>query len=420
MRFGIFNAPSHPATHNPTLSLENDLELVEWVDHLGYDEAWVGEHHSSGFEMIASPEVFIAAASQRTRNIDLCTGVVSLPYQNPFILADRIVMLDHICRGRFKFGVGPGALASDSNMVGIDHMHMRRMMNESLEAMIHLFTSDEPLSMETDWFTLHDAVLQHRPYSHPCFDVAVAATMSPAGPRAAGKNGVGLLSMAATTSGGFEALATHRDIWKAMTEESGHVYDPGKWTLVGPMYVAETRERAFKDVEYGLYEWADFFTNALSLPMIPQGETDPSKWPEMLVESGSAVIGTPDDAIAQIERLQEQTGGFGCYLIMCNDWANRDNTRRSYELIARHVFPAFQGSTRRLQASHEMLRERREEHLGVIGAAIEASIQSHRQERAAEGKDDGWHMEEGASTPYLEEDVLTRGGADQRRLRKDD
>src|SRR5918995_332130 len=110
LKFGIFLAPFHPVGQNPTLALERDLDLLEHLDSLGFDEAWIGEHHSAGFEIIASPEVFIAAAAERTKHIKLGTGVSSLPYHHPLILADRIVLLDHLTRGRFQFGVGPGAL----------------------------------------------------------------------------------------------------------------------------------------------------------------------------------------------------------------------------------------------------------------------------------------------------------------------
>src|SRR2546430_1358615 len=95
LRFGVFLAPFHPAGQNPALALERDLGLITRRDELGFDEAWVGEHHSAGFEIIASPEVFIAAAAQRPRHIRLGTGVSSLPYHQPLMLADRMVLLDH-------------------------------------------------------------------------------------------------------------------------------------------------------------------------------------------------------------------------------------------------------------------------------------------------------------------------------------
>ena len=201
LKFGAFIAPFHPVGQNPTLALERDLELIQRLDELGFDEAWIGEHHSAGYEIIASPEVFIAVASQRTKHIKLGTGVSSLPYHHPLILADRMVLLDHLTRGRVMFGVGPGALPSDAFMMGIDTSRQREMMEESFEAILHLLTDDEPFSMKTDWFTLNDARLQLRPYTHPTFDVAVAAQVSPAGPRLAGRFGTGLLSIGATSPG---------------------------------------------------------------------------------------------------------------------------------------------------------------------------------------------------------------------------
>src|SRR5882757_9441847 len=165
MRFGYFMAPFHPVGQNPTLALERDLDLIVTLDHLGFDEAWIGEHHSAGFEIIASPEVFIGVAAERTRHIKLGTGVSSLPYHNPLMLADRMVMLDHLTRGRVMLGCGPGQLTSDAHMLGIPADTQRPRMEEALQAITHLLRSDEPLTMETDWFTIRDARLQLSSYS---------------------------------------------------------------------------------------------------------------------------------------------------------------------------------------------------------------------------------------------------------------
>src|SRR6201998_2082936 len=197
LRSGLFLAPFHNHDENPTLSMERDLELLEHLDRLNYYEAWIGEHHSGGFELIACPEMFIAAAAQRTRHIRLGTGVVSLPYHNPFMLADRMVQLDHMTRGRAMFGVGPGALVHDALKVGIDPGAQRRMMNEALEVIIPLLRG-EMVNRKTDWFNLIDAQLQLRPYTHPTMELAVAAARSPAGSLAAGKYGIGMLSIGGT------------------------------------------------------------------------------------------------------------------------------------------------------------------------------------------------------------------------------
>ncbi len=119
MKFGVFMAPFHRVGENPTLALERDLELLQWLDTLGFDEAYIGEHHSAGWETIASPEMFMATAAERTRHIRLGTGVTSLPYHHPFMVANRMVQLDHLTRGRVILGCGPGARASDAIMLGI-------------------------------------------------------------------------------------------------------------------------------------------------------------------------------------------------------------------------------------------------------------------------------------------------------------
>ena len=208
MRFGAFIAPFHPLDENPTLAIERDIELVQWMDRLGYDEAWIGEHHSAGYELIASPELFIATLAERTKHIRLGTGVSSLPYHQPLMLADRINQLDHITRGRVMFGVGPGALPSDAFMMGIEVAKQRDMMDEALDVLVPLLRG-ETVTAKTSWFELNEARLQMTPWSRPGVEIAVASQVSPTGATAAGKHGVGLLSIGATSAGGFNALATN-------------------------------------------------------------------------------------------------------------------------------------------------------------------------------------------------------------------
>ena len=178
LRFGTFMAPFHPPEHNPTLSLESDLELLQHMDKLGFDEAWIGEHHSAGSEIIASPEIFIMAAAERTRNIKLGTGVISLPYHNPLWVAERMVLLDHLTRGRVMFGMGPGALPTDAAMLGLEPSQMRPLLEEYIAVVMQLLTSDEPVNFESERVKLTNARLHLRPYSDPLFDIAIAAVAS--------------------------------------------------------------------------------------------------------------------------------------------------------------------------------------------------------------------------------------------------
>ena len=382
LKFGIFLAPFHPVGQNPTLALERDLELVVRLDELGYDEAWFGEHHSAGYEIIASPEVFIGVVSQRTKHIKLGTGVSSLPYHHPLILADRMVLLDHLTRGRTMFGVGPGALPSDAFMMGIDPAKQREMMEEALEAILALLDGSEPVTREADWFTLRDARLQLRPYTHPRFEIAVAAQVSPAGPRAAGRFGLDLLSIGATSVGGFDILGSHWTVMEERSAEFGTSVDRRGWRLVGPMHIAETEEQARKDVEHGLVDWVDYFRRVAALPLAPESD-DAGELVDAINGTGFATIGTPDMAVAQIQRLIDQSGGFGTFLFMAHEWADRQATLRSYELFAREVAPLFQGSTPSLVNSRDWAAANRPEFIGAVTTAIMTEVQKHHAEKDA-------------------------------------
>jgi limonene 1,2-monooxygenase len=380
LRFGTFLAPFHPVGQNPTLALQRDLELIVRLDQLGYDEAWIGEHHSAGYEIIASPEVFIATAAERTRRIRLGTGVSSLPYHHPFMLADRMMLLDHLTQGRVMLGCGPGALPSDAYMLGIDPLDQRRMMEEGLEAILALFADESPVTRQTDWFSLNSARLQLRPYSPEGIEVAVAAQVSPAGPRAAGRFGLSLLSLGATTTGGFDVLGSH---WKVMEEraaEFGTQVDRRRWRLVGPMHIAPTEEQARHEVAYGLSEWVDYFQRVAALPIAP-ATAEGQDLVDALNETGLAVIGTPDMAVAQIQRLIDQSGGFGTYLFMAHEWADREATLRSYELFAKDVMPLFQDATRTPVRSRDWAAANRETFIGSAVAAVMQSVQEHYAER---------------------------------------
>ena len=245
MRFGIFMAPFHWAAENPTLSLERDMELLEWLDQLGYDEAWIGEHHSGGWETIASPEVFIAAAAQRTKHIKLGTGVLSLPYHHPLMVANRMILLDHMTRGRVMMGVGPGALVGDAFMLGIDPPLQRQRMDEALNIILRLWTETEPITYEADWFTLKEATVHLRPYTLPHIPIAVAASYSPAGMVCAGKYGLSVLSLNTISVPGAAApdLAKFWDIAEETADKYGQTVSRDDWGIVIHVHLAPKAAR---------------------------------------------------------------------------------------------------------------------------------------------------------------------------------
>lgn len=379
MGFGAFIAPFHEPSGHPTLQLEQDFQLVEWLEMLGYDEAWFGEHHSGGWEINASPELAIAAVAQRTSRIRLGTGVITSPYHHPLMVADRIRQLDHMTRGRAIFGVGPGSLPSDAHMMGISTARVRDMLDESIEPLVRLL-NDEVVTCRTDWFVLNEARLQLKSYNDTGVEICTASQVSPTGARMAGKFGLGMLSLGATSTGAFNALASNWAIAEQMAADSGSNVARSSWRLVAPMHIAETGEQAREDVRFGFQKWYDYFRNIATLPVAPAG-TDPL---DDMIASGFVVVGTPDDAIAQIERLSAQSGGFGTFLFLGMDWADFAQTKRSYELFANYAIPKLNRLNENRLASQEYLRQNRDKFAAQQKSAVSAKIEQHVAEKGSE------------------------------------
>jgi limonene 1,2-monooxygenase len=383
IQFGIFQAPYHPLNGNPTLQIRRDIQLAQVADELGFDEYWMGEHHSSGIETIPSPELFIAAAAERTSRIKFGTGVISLPYHHPLLVADRIAQLDHQTNGRIMLGVGPGKLPVDAIMMGIDPSNQRRMQGESLEAITRLLRG-EVVNMETDWFTLRDGRAQLLPVRPEGIEIAVASTISPSGSVLAAKHGASLFSLAAGDRAGFEALDRNWDVYEKESLANGYDANRSKWRVVTPMFLAESREEADKAIRRKVLHHTDYLEQVsdTKFPWArdPQSAIDQLRgegWPSF----GAAVIGTPDEAIVAIEALIEKTGGFGSFLVINYDMADWEATKRSYELFAEEVVPHFRRSNLGRVASLQYHNA----HAEALGAGHVAAITKATTDYFGEG-----------------------------------
>jgi limonene 1,2-monooxygenase len=366
IRFGAFVAPFHAHQgQNPTLALHRDVETVQLLDRLGFDEAWFGEHHSGATEIIASPEIFCAYAAPLTRRIKLGTGAVSLPYHNPLWVAERAILLDHLTRGRFMLGIGPGILNTDATMIGLDPKRLRDHLQADLPVLLHLLRSDEPISVRTDRYELVDARCQLDPATD--FEIALTSMMSTNGPMLAGRHGLGLLQLSGLTHEGMQVLPEHLEVMAGEAARAGRVVDDAGLRVVGIMHLAETREQAVKDVEFGLDDYFAYTQDVIGGGAVA-GRTFASRL-EWVMDQGRALIGTPADAIERLDELVEVTGGrVGAFLHWAQEWASPQATNHSYELFARHVMPAFQGTTRRLDLSRTWAIENRDRLRALSGA----------------------------------------------------
>jgi limonene 1,2-monooxygenase len=362
--FGAFLAPHHPIGEHPMLLFRRDLDLAEHLDRLGYDEFWCGEHHSSGWETIASPEMFLAAAGERTKRIMLGTGVISLPYHHPFNVAQRMVQLDHMTGGRAIFGSGPGALASDAHTLGLDPMVLRDRQDEAI-GVIRRLLAGERVTHRTDWYTLQDAALQLLPVQEelPC---AVASQISPSGMTLAGKHGIGIISLGSLSTEGLTALPQQWAFAEDAAKKHGKVADRRQWRVLLNWHIAETRQQAREQAKNGLLRWHnEYITGTLQRP----GSTPFASGDEAVEKMGAGVtIGTPDDLVRTIRSTLEVSGGFGTVVGFAHDWANPEDTFRSWDMVARYVIPEINGHLAGLRKSQDFLIHNR----GVFDRASEA------------------------------------------------
>ena len=383
MKFGAFLAPHHPIGENPTLQLQSDLELAARLDALGFDEYWCGEHHSTGWEVIASPELFLAAVAERTQRIRLGTGVISLPYHHPFNVAQRIVQLDHQSSGRFIFGSGPGALPSDAHTLGIDPMVQRDRQDEAIGVIRRLLAGGERFSYESDWFTLRDAKLQLLPLQED-LPFAVASMVSPSGMTLAGKHGTGVLSIGSMSTAGLQALPLQWSFAEEAAADSGAVVSRDNWRVVMSWHIAETREQARAEAKDGLLRWHNEYTvGTLMRPGAEPFDNADQAVDEMAFADGAtAVVGTPDDLVAAVRDMMSVTGGFGTVIGFMHDWANRENTARSWDLVARYVIPEVNGMLDAYRESQRYVIEHRDV-FDRAGEAIVSKIMENERAAAA-------------------------------------
>jgi limonene 1,2-monooxygenase len=256
--------------------------------------------------------------------------------------------------GRAMFGVGPGLLPTDALMLGIDIKAQREMMIEALEVILPLLRGEE-VTHKCSWFTLNRARVHLLPYTHPHPEIAVASAITPSGGMLAGRLELGMLCVAATETAGFDVLGANWEVANKVAAEHGRTMDARRLRLVAPMHLAASREKARADVAQGLARWCEYFDRVAPKGM--GGLVNRGDPVDLLTASGRAVIGTPAEAIAMIEKLHTKQGAFGVMLLQGHNWADWESTKHSYELYARFVMPHFSGVNRIREDSFRRLRE---------------------------------------------------------------
>ena len=355
MKLGYFTMPLHPAGAELSDTLDHDLEQIVYLDKIGFSEAWIGEHFTAGWENIPAPDIFIANALAHTKNIVLGTGVSCLSQHNPFMLAHRIAVLDHIAKGRFYWGVGAGSFIGDFKAFEIDPStgEQRDLMNESLEFILTLWNNPKPGRYKNKkWsFTVPEPLsdvslgVHSKPYQKPHPPIAVAGITEKSGSlKTAGKKGWIPMSINFVPR---NSLTGHWQSFEEGANESGIDADRSKWRIARDIYVAETTEQAIQDVKDGTLarDFTDYFFKLvpkirgnLDIFKIDKSMADSDVTTDYMIEN-LWIVGGPEDVAKQIKELYDYVGGFGVLLVMGHEWKPLDKWQKSMKLLVEEVLP---------------------------------------------------------------------------------
>jgi alkanesulfonate monooxygenase SsuD/methylene tetrahydromethanopterin reductase-like flavin-dependent oxidoreductase (luciferase family) len=355
MEIGYFTMPLHPLGSDYTQTLDEDLEQIIILDQLGFKEAWIGEHFTAEWENIPAPDLFIAKAIPLTKNIILGTGVSCLPNHDPFVLAHRIAVLDHLAKGRFYWGVGSGTFIGDFQAFGIDPKtgEQRILTNDALDFILNLWNNPKPGFYENNRWKFRIPEPQDdvglgvhvSPYQKPHPPIAVAGiterseTLKIAGEREWIPMSINFIPK--------DVLRTHWESVEVGARKSGKTPDRSKWRIARDVYVAETTEEARREVKEGTLarDFTDYFFKLvprirgnLNIFKVDKSMPDSDVTPDYMIDN-LWLVGSPDVVVEKIKALYEHVGGFGVLLVMGHEWKPKDKWVRCMKLLVEEVMP---------------------------------------------------------------------------------
>ncbi len=356
--------PTHHPSENPTLAFHRDIDLIPYVESLGYDSFHIGEHHSGGWETMPSPEMALSMAAAKTGRIRLGTSVVNLPFHHPFQVAERIAFLDHLTFGRAVLGIGPSSLVTDKKLFNIGTAKARRMMGEATDVIVRLLEADDPISHKGEFWKFEDMRLQLKSYQQPRLPLALPTTGGLESLDLAARHDAELWTPCGLNRPGGGVFKQFWSDFEGACRRHDKIADRDNWHLVSSFYLAESREEAWADVREGILRETGYFLSIGFKPLYQSYPDQPTSEisAESAVERRDWVVGTPEDAIAWIEKKIEQNGKFGGVMLTTHEWAGSDKLKRSLELFARYVIPHFNSGRYNYREEAEVLAQQYSDH----------------------------------------------------------
>jgi len=357
MRLGYFTMPLHPAHRPPSQTLQEDREAVILADRLGFHDAFVGEHLTEKSENITSSFIFLASLVHATERIKLATGTSNLSHSHPALIASHAAMFDHLARGRFIFGVSPGALRSDAEALGLLDEDRNRLFAEAIDVILAIWERDAPYDIDlpgnrfkvstakTRIEEIHRGEL-YKPYQKPRPEI-VGTVVAP------GSKGVMLMGERDfhPLSANFllaRWLPSHWENYAAGKRKAGRTPSPEDWRIARTLFVADdesTARRYGKEDPGSPYRhyWRMLgkkmrYSNRQAVFKADPAQDDATLTDDYLVDR-LVLCGTVNHVVDQVLALREQAGDFGELVYAGMDWVDERLARRSMELMATEVMP---------------------------------------------------------------------------------
>lgn len=356
MKLSYFMMPLHDKDRDYHQTLMEDTEAVILADELGFHEAWCGEHYSTSTEQITSPLLFFANLISRTKQINLCTGVVCLPQYHPALVAGQAAMFDHLSKGRFVMGVGPGGLPSDFELFGTSDLDRNAAFVEAMEMILELWASDPPFDIKGNYWhiKLVDNVDEQlgmghmaKPFQKPHPPIAITAVSPNSNSvRIAARNGW------RPVSGNFIPvwnLKTHWQVYEEEGSKHGKAVNRENWSVARSIFVDETDKDAEQFVRrpngaFDYYFWylCEIFKRGgskVKAAFVSEQGGDPDKLNHQTMRDDFVICGSPETVARKILDLRDEIGHFGNLLMAAHDWVDGSRMKRSMKLMANEVMP---------------------------------------------------------------------------------
>jgi len=354
IKSGIFIMPFHPPEKPLAQCYEEDVELAVRAEALGFDEFWIGEHHTMKYEAIVVPEVFIGRVLGETERIRLGPAPICANLHHPAYLATRLAFLDHLSNGRLNLCFGPSGVTTDYELYGLEPKQGGAMTVEAIDVMLKLWSSDPPYEHNGQFwqFSLKENVNEdsqigfiHKPLQKPHPPILMpGVARNSYSLRMAGEYGFAPYS-AALAAGNM--LADNWETYERSALEAGRQPDRADWRVARAIFLADTTKEAVERVRTNsVGQNFEYIANLLDIslgrdllkrdPAMSNADCNLDYW-----LSEQIIAGDVDHALERLLALMDECGPIGTLVLMGFDWDDKESWLRNLELFATELMPAL-------------------------------------------------------------------------------